>query len=77
VTKTYKLRNPHTLPMVIERSAGKVRASFPAVPDCEGVSFHPDPWKARGEAILDCAKAIVASLKEAAQREAVESNDGP
>jgi hypothetical protein len=61
---THKLNNPHTLPMVIElRGDGEVRASFPAIPDCEGVSFNSDPWKARDEAILNCAKLIVAKMQ--------------
>jgi hypothetical protein len=50
--------------MIIEVNAGgEVRASFPALQDCEGTAFDPDPWKARDKAILNCAKEIVARLQ--------------
>jgi hypothetical protein len=60
----WTLRNPHSLPMVIELiGAQTVRASFPAIPGCEGEATNLDPWKARDEAILNCAKSIVVNLQ--------------
>lgn len=60
----FTLRNPHTLPMVIELTDdGEVKASFPALPGCEGTAFHADHWRARDVAILNCARAIVAKLE--------------
>jgi hypothetical protein len=40
-----------------------VRATFPAIPGCEGEGTHLDPWKARDMAILNCAQSIVAKLQ--------------
>jgi hypothetical protein len=60
----YILRNPHTLPMIIKlMGGGMVKASFPALSGCDGISTNPDPWKARDEAILNCARAIVDRLQ--------------
>ena len=60
----WTLSNPHSLSMVIEIiGVQTVRATFPAIPGCEGEGTHLDPWKARDIAILNCAQSIVAKLQ--------------
>lgn len=64
--RTWLLRNPHELPMVITlRADYTVYAEFPAVVGCFGIGVSTDPWKARDMAILNCAKAVVQRMEGA------------
>jgi hypothetical protein len=69
----WRLRNPHSLPMVITFHAdGTVRADFPGIEGCSGMGIDVNVWKARDQAILNCARSMV-EIMEGAHDVAVNS----